>query len=126
MRSLLLLLLVGVLLPAVEWQQWEAGRQAAKASGKPMLVEIMRDGCHYCSDMEEQVFNDAATGEWVESCFIPVKVNLSKGPSPLEREISMTPTFAVVAPDGQELKVIPGSWSREDFRALTKRWCKKD
>jgi len=127
MNKTAVLLLVPMLLLAVNWEQWETGRISAKKSGKPLLVSFVRDGCHYCHDMERAVFNDLEMSHWVESCFVPVKVNLSYEKAPFEARVPMTPTFVLLKPDGKTvIKTIPGSWNIPDFKSLTASACQKD
>ena len=125
-RFLLPLLLLPALLFAVQWRTWEAGKAEAGKAHKPILVSFVRDGCHYCHDMEVQVFDDPGMSAWVERCFVPVKVNLSEQSAPFEARIPMTPTFVIVRADGGIVKTIPGSWNIPDFKALAAPACVKE
>jgi len=102
----------------VAWRSWSDGVQEAKASHKIIMIDVVRTGCHYCDDMEEAVFKDAAMAAYIESRFVPVKVNLSNEKMPLDLDVSMTPTFFFVTEEGTLLKSVPGSWNREDFRSF--------
>ena len=126
MNRLILFMLLPLLLQAVEWRQWEQGLAEAKQTGKTILVSLVRDGCHYCHDMERDVFDDANMSRWISGCFVPVKINLTKREAPFEVRIPMTPTFVIVRPDGTVAKTIPGSWDIPDFTALTSSWCTKE
>jgi len=126
MSKTLLLLLLPFWLPAVEWRSWEAGKAEAAAGQKKILVAFVRDGCRYCHDMERAVFDDAETRRTIETCFVPVKVNLSREKTPFEARVPMTPTFVLLQPDGTVLKTIPGSWNIEDFTALVMPACTKE
>ncbi|UFS63275.1 DUF255 domain-containing protein [Sulfurimonas sp. HSL-3221] len=122
----LLWLLLPLLADAVDWRSWEQGKAEAHESGRNILAALVRDDCHYCHDMEQAVFNDAAMSRWVEGCFVPVKINLSKRGVPFEARVAMTPTFVILQPDGSIIKTVPGSWNREDFTALTASACTKE
>jgi thioredoxin-related protein len=121
-----LLLLLPVMLLGVEWRTWEQGASEAKKVRKPLLVAFVRDGCHYCHDMERKVFDDDGMSRWIASCFVPVKVNLSERGTPFEARIPMTPTFVLLQPDGTVIKTVPGSWNIPDFKALTSSACPKE
>ena len=126
MSRLLPFMLLPGLCFGLEWRTWEQGLAEAGKTQKPILVSFVRDGCHYCHDMERSVFDDAAMGEWVTSCFVPVKINLSERKPPFEARIPMTPTFVLLKPDGTVIKTVPGSWNIPDFKALTESACTKE
>jgi len=50
----------------VQWRSWEAGIKEAKVSNKIVMIDAVRRGCHYCEDMEAQVFKDAAMAAYIE------------------------------------------------------------
>lgn len=122
----LLLLLMPLLLQAVEWRNWEAGRAEAVKTGKNILAAFVRDDCHYCHDMERAVFDDAQMSRWIEGCFVPVKVNLTVEKPPFDARVPMTPTFVILRPDGVQVKTIPGSWNIPDFTELASPACTKE
>jgi thioredoxin-related protein len=126
MNKIVLLLLLPLLLHAVEWRSWQQGKTEAAAKQKSILVALVRDDCHYCHDMEREVFDDANMTHWMESCFVPVKVNLTVQKAPVEVRIPMTPTFVIVRPDATVIKTIPGSWNIPDFMALVAPACTKE
>jgi len=102
----------------VEWRSWSDGLKEAKAMHKIIMIDVVRTGCHYCDDMEEAVFKDAAMAVYIESRFVPVKVNLSNEKMPLDLDVSMTPTFFFLTEEGMVLKSVPGAWNQEDFRSF--------
>jgi len=124
--SKIILLLLPLLGFAVEWRSWETGSDEAKQGGKNILAALVRDGCHYCHNMERAVFDDANMSRWIEGCFVPVKINLSEREAPFSARVPMTPTFVILRPDGTVIKTVPGSWNREDFIALTESACTKE
>ncbi|WP_345989726.1 DUF255 domain-containing protein [Sulfurimonas sp. HSL1-2] len=122
----LLWLLLPLLADAVEWRSWAEGTAEAAQRGRNILAALVRDDCHYCHDMERAVFDDAEMSRWVEGCFVPVKINLSRQSVPFEARVPMTPTFVILNPQGHVIKTVPGSWNREDFTALTEAACTKE
>jgi thioredoxin-related protein len=102
----------------VQWRSWEAGIKEAKVSNKIVMIDAVRRGCHYCEDMEAQVFKDAAMAAYIEKRFVPVKIDLSEEALPLDLDVSMTPTFFFISEEGRLIKRVPGSWNREDFRSF--------
>lgn len=127
MNKLIVCALLPVWLLAVQWQPWETGRTLAKETDKPLLVSFVRDGCHYCHDMEKAVFDDPEMSRWIETCFVPVKVNLTRQDASFRTRIPMTPTFVLMQPDGKTIiKSVPGSWNIADFKALSASACAQE
>lgn len=125
-RSIWLFSLLPLMLCAVEWRTWDAGKAEARQTGKNLLVALVRTGCHYCHDMERAVFDDPDMSRWIETCFVPVKINLSEARPPFEVRIPMTPTYSILTPEGGMVKTIPGSWNIEDFTDLAQSGCTKE
>jgi len=125
MSKFILLTLLLSSLKALEWLSYDEGLQQVEHSDKLLLLNFVRSSCHYCHDMEKQVFDNHEMAQFVTSCFIPVKVNLSIEPSPIQAKIIVTPTFIFMNKEQQIIKTIPGSWRIEDFRSLITPYCKK-
>ncbi len=85
------------------------------------MLDIVRTGCHYCTDMEKKVFDDKEMSKWIEERFIPVKLNKSVETLPLGLKVMFTPTFYFVDKEGKILKRVPGSWNIQDFKDLTEK-----
>ena len=119
-RSFLALLFIGTALSAVEWRSYDAALIEQKKSHKPLMLDIVRTNCHYCINMEKEVFEDKEMGAWIEKKFIPVKINIDNTKPPLGISVSFTPSFFFVDDKGTILKKIPGSWNIEDFKDLTR------
>jgi thioredoxin-related protein len=107
-------------LSALEFHSYEEARKLQKESGKIIMIDVVRTNCHYCSDMQKNVFDNKEISAWIEERFIPVKVNLDKQQLPLGLKVYFTPTFFFVNKEQKIVKKIPGSWSIEDFKDLTK------
>jgi thioredoxin-related protein len=119
MKIFLIAILLSVsALHAIEWQSYESALKIAKAKGKIIMIDAVRTGCHYCEDMEQDVFDDPKASQWIETHFIPVKINVSNKAMPLDIEVSMTPSFYFINGDEKVIKKIPGAWSWEDFHSM--------
>ncbi len=84
------------------------------------MIDVIRTDCHYCEDMQKQVFSNTAMSNWLEKRFIPVQLNLDHDKLPLGLKVHFTPTFFFVNTKGEVVKKIPGAWNIEDFKDLTK------
>ena len=120
MSKIVLVLLLFSSLFAFKWQTYEAARELQKISNKLIMIDVVRTGCHYCEEMDENVFQDKEMARWIEKRFIPVKLNLDFDDLPLGIKVMFTPTFFFVNTQEKIVKKIPGAWNIEDFKALVK------
>ena len=128
MSKLLTVLYIASLLhlEAVEWLSLEEGLDKAKKSDKLIMIDVIRDRCHFCSDMDKNVFKDKKISLWVGSCFIPVKLNLSQQKLPDGLKVEVTPTFFFMNKKMELVKKIQGSWNKKDFKQLSQKQCKEN
>jgi len=112
-------------LKAVQWLNLEEGLSKAKKDNKLVMLDVVRDNCHYCSDMDKNVFSDIKMSKWVESCFVPVKLNLSHETLPQGFKVQVTPTFLFLTSGQKLVKMIQGSWNKKDFTELSQKLCKE-
>ncbi|MCF6309741.1 MAG: DUF255 domain-containing protein [Sulfurimonas sp.] len=122
MARIIIFLLFGFLsLSALDWHTYEDAVEMQKKSSKIIMLDVVRTHCQYCIKMSKNVFHDKEMSKWLEERFIAVKVNLDIDELPLDVEVQMTPTFYFIGKNKKILKVIPGSWSIDDFKDLTKK-----
>lgn len=119
-RFIIVLVTIFLNLEAVEWKTYEEALLLQKQNKKPIMIDIMRTDCHYCSDMERDVFNDTNMQKWLDKRFIPVKINLDNDTPPLGIKVTFTPSFFFVDVNGEIIKKIPGAWDIKDFKSMTK------
>lgn len=105
---------------AVEFHSYEDALKMQKKSKKIIMIDVVRSGCHYCEDMDRDVFKDKEMSKWLEERFIAVKINIDNEKLPFDLKVNFTPTFYFLDVDKKILKKIPGSWNIEDFKDLTK------
>jgi thioredoxin-related protein len=121
MSKIILILISGfVSLYALEFYSYKETLKLQKQNGKIIMIDVVRSDCHYCKDMQKEVFDDKEMSAWLQERFIPVKFNLDFDELPLGIHVYFTPTFFFIDSDQKVIKKIPGSWSIEDFKDLTK------
>ena len=121
MNKIILVLLASALsLFALEFHSYEEALKMQKKSGKIIMIDVVRSDCHYCHKMDAEVFNDEQMSKWIEKRFIPVKLDLDFDEIPLGIKVHFTPTFFFVNKEQKIIKTVPGSWSIQDFKDLTK------
>ncbi len=65
----------------VNWYPWgEEALEKARTEDKPILVSIGYAACHWCHVMERESFEDAATAEIMNRCFINIKIDREERP----------------------------------------------
>ena len=65
----------------VHWYAWgPEAFEAARASGKPVLLSIGYSACHWCHVMAHESFEDAATAALMNELFVNIKVDREERP----------------------------------------------
>lgn len=104
----------------LEFHSFEEAKQIQKKNGKVIMIDFVRTDCHYCEDMQKDVFNNKEMSAWLESRFIPVQINIDHDKMPIDVEVHFTPMFYFLNKENKIVKKIPGAWNIEDFKDLTK------
>ena len=120
-RIVLALLMVVLSLSAFELKTYESALAQQKKTNKLIMIEVVREGCHYCEDMDRDVFANKEMSGWIAKRFIPIKISLNKQDLPLGLKVTFTPTFYFVDKNQKIVKKIPGAWNMEDFKSLTQK-----
>ncbi len=120
MKQLTLIILLSINLLALQWHTFDEAKLIQKKNQKPMMVYITASHCPYCKRMDKNVFQDNDMSKWLESKFIAVKVDMDFDDIPMNLKPTITPTFYFVNKE-KVIKTIPGSWSKEDFKDLTRK-----
>jgi uncharacterized protein len=65
----------------VDWWPWgPAALDAAKRSGKPILLSVGYAACHWCHVMAHESFEDQATADVMNELFVNIKVDREERP----------------------------------------------
>jgi uncharacterized protein YyaL (SSP411 family) len=65
----------------VDWYEWgEEAFAAARARDAPVLLSVGYAACHWCHVMAHESFEDAATADYLNQHFVPVKVDREERP----------------------------------------------
>jgi len=65
----------------VDWYPWgDEAFQAARETGKPVLLSVGYSACHWCHVMAHESFEDASTAELMNALFVNVKVDREERP----------------------------------------------
>jgi thiol:disulfide interchange protein DsbD len=81
-------------LPGVEWQKYDLSTlAAARAAGKPVVIDFYADWCLPCKELDEKTFTDARVGKELDR-FVRVKADLTVAEDAKTKEL--TQKFAIV------------------------------
>lgn len=129
----LVLLVVAAPRPAgaVQWKHWNEGMEAAKRSGKPVLVDVYTDWCGWCRRMDADVYARRDVSDYLESHFVTIRLNAEsnepvawQGQSRTARGLSNTlgvsgyPTTVFFTSDAEKLANAPGYIPADRFLLL--------
>ncbi|MBD1887222.1 thioredoxin domain-containing protein [Microcoleus vaginatus] len=65
----------------IDWWPWcDEALETARSENKPIFLSIGYSSCHWCTVMEGEAFSDRAIAEYMNSHFIPVKVDREERP----------------------------------------------
>src|SRR6476469_8878523 len=65
----------------VDWHPWgDEAFEKAKALHRPVLLSVGYSTCHWCHVMEEESFEDEEIARYINSHYVPVKVDREQRP----------------------------------------------
>ncbi|MEG4024665.1 thioredoxin domain-containing protein [Microcoleus sp. S13C4] len=65
----------------IDWWPWcDEALEAARSENKPIFLSIGYSSCHWCTVMEGEAFSDRAIAQYMNSQFIPIKVDREERP----------------------------------------------
>ena len=111
----------------IDWLEWnDETFQRAKAEGKPILLDISAVWCHWCHRLDSDTYSVPEIAEYIESHFIPIRVDTDKRPD-INRRYNMGgwPTTAFLTPDGQVIgggTYMPPEQMRQLLRDVRAFW----
>jgi len=95
----------------VDWHPWGAAAfQRAKDLNRPILLDVGAAWCPWCSLMDRDTYSNAATADYINGHFVPVKIDFDAAPelvAQLQRAQAVLnlpaglPLTSFVTPDGR-------------------------
>jgi len=99
------------------YRTWGEAVAAAKASGKTMMVDFYTDWCHWCKELDKNVFTTSAFADMARN-FILVKINAEKGEGiglASKYGVDSYPRLKFIKADGTEVHEIAGYMETAGF-----------
>lgn len=110
---------------SINWYTYDEGLTLAKNQNKPVMIYFTADWCHYCRNLEENVFMNEEMTEKLSNSFVCIKVDVDKENNLVEKykksgflgRFTSMPVPTVIFADsyGNEVYRIEGEKSAEDF-----------
>ena len=111
----------------VKWLDWtdEAFRRA-RDEHKPILLDISAVWCHWCHRLDIDTYSDPDIAEYIQSQFVPIRVDTDKRPD-INRRYNMGgwPSTVFLTPEGQVIgggTYIPPVQMRQVLRDVKSIW----
>ncbi|MEG4455135.1 thioredoxin domain-containing protein [Microcoleus sp. N9_A1] len=65
----------------IDWWPWcDEALETARSENKPIFLSIGYSSCHWCTVMEGEAFSDRAIAQYMNSHFLPIKVDREERP----------------------------------------------
>ncbi len=91
------------------WVSLDAGLEAAAHDGRPVLLSIQADWCHWCHVMNETTYRDPEVVSMLDERFVAAREDAELRPDLAERYAEYGwPATIVFAPDGTEILALRG------------------
>jgi thioredoxin-related protein len=114
--------------PGLAWKAWDQGLEEAKASGRPVVVDVYTDWCGWCRRMDAQVYGRPEIRDYLRANFVMVKLDAEaadaaryEGKAFTSRSlaarfgVSGYPTTIFLRPGGEHLVSVPGYVAPDRF-----------
>ena len=114
--------------PAVQWRGWDRGLEEARASGRPVIVDVYTDWCGWCRRMEANVYSQPEVRDYLSRKFVAIKLDAEasdaaryQGRAFTSRSlaaqfgVSGYPTTLFLRPAGEHLVSVPGYVDADRF-----------
>lgn len=115
----------------VEWRSWDDGIAEARASGRPVLVDVYTDWCGWCKRMDRDVYGRADVRDYLAKRFVTIKLDAESGDKATldgrtvtlagiarRFRVSGYPTTIFLRANGEHLVSVPGYVPAERFRLM--------
>jgi thioredoxin-related protein len=94
---------------SIGWYGYKEGMELGKKGQKKVFLYFYSDLCRYCKDMEKITFKDRAIIDFLNSGFIPIRVNADKERAASnEYKVAGLPSNWFITENGENISNLPG------------------
>ena len=112
-----------------DWLKFDEGMAKAKKENKSVLVDFYTDWCHWCKEMDNKTFKEAAVAKKLKDKFVTVRLNAEDANETVTYQdkkysnVELTrhfgvrgfPTLAFLDSNGQVISMVPGFVPADTF-----------
>lgn len=111
----------------IDWRRQvnDAVTEATK-SGRPILVSISTDWCHFCKKMDRETLSDSRVANHVQKCFVPLKLDGDQNKE-LVRLLGVRsyPTTVILSPKMEVVTKLTGFQTADQLTHALELICNK-
>jgi uncharacterized protein YyaL (SSP411 family) len=103
------------------WMEFDEGMEKAAKENKLLLVDVYTDWCHWCKEMDKNVYTDQIVIDLINEKFIPIKLDAEsdekihfndktemKHQWAASMGVTGYPTTIFLEPNGKPITLLPG------------------
>ena len=90
---------------SINWvEDYEQGIRLAAQLNKPVLLAFFKQNTRFCTDIQQNTYNNSAVKKYVEENFVPILIDVDKQPAIAKRyNVGYYPTHYLRKADGDKV-----------------------
>ncbi|MFA6570891.1 MAG: DUF255 domain-containing protein [Bacteroidota bacterium] len=107
-------------------KSWEDAKALAKQDNKLIFIDCFTDWCGWCKVMDKETFSNEEVGEFMNSHFVPLKIDMERGwgvKLAMKYHVRGFPTFLFFDSDGKLIYQVVGFHKPEIWMPVLKKAC---
>lgn len=94
---------------SIDWLTFDEGQKRGQAQEQKFFLYFYTDWCGYCRKLEKETFSNKDVAKYINSNFIPVRINSERMPKVAARfGVSGFPDLRFLTPKGENIGKLPG------------------
>ncbi len=106
---------------SVNWLTFDEAQKKGQGQSQKFLLYFYTDWCGYCRKLDHETFTDKTVADYINSNFIPVRINSEKMPQVAGRYgVGGVPDLRFLTAKGEDIARWPGYIEPDRFLPLLK------
>ncbi len=98
----------------------------ATDSGRPILVSISADWCHFCKKMDRETLSDSRVANHIQKCFVPLKIDGDQNKDLVRlMGVRSFPTTVILSPKMEVVTKLTGFQTADQLTRALESICQK-